>query len=283
MTEDLYKCCGEKKHKSKSECPAKDNECTCGRFGHFKKFCFSGGKKKTRKAKQEKVETKPKEESGNCIETMFSITEDEATLPEACLASLQFNNDTNKWVERAKSENDNTLHLIIRPEVQHWPDLQKDNTVHPTQVNATKPLGVADTGASVTCTGPFILRRLGLKPENLCPTKTVIRTANRTPLSVLGMFPATVQIVGHPERKSKQLIYVASEVKEMFISRTSLQELGSLPPTWLGKLKHVLQMNRTTLLHVGAQSEQLHQHLLVDLLFLLLRLKSVVRDCRSGS
>ena len=69
---------------------------------------------------------------------MFGITEDKANLPEACLASLQFNNDTNKWVERAKNENDNKLHPILRPELKHWPELQKDHTAPPTEVNFYK-------------------------------------------------------------------------------------------------------------------------------------------------
>ena len=42
------------------------------------------------------------------------------------------------------------------------------------------------------------------------------------------MIPATVQVVGHPDRKSIEVIYVAKEVKGMFISRRSLQELGCL-------------------------------------------------------
>ena len=116
--------------------------------------------------------------------------------------------------------------------MRHWPKLKKDSTQVPTKVSSTKFAGVADTGASVTCAGTNLLQKLNLRTENLCPADTVIRTANLTPLSLLGMLPATIQVVGHPERKSTQVIYICTEVKEMFISNRSHKELGSLPTSW---------------------------------------------------
>ena len=160
------------------------------------------------------------------------MEECEATLPEAAVNSLQFDKNNNKWVERAKNENGNNLHIIVKPELKYWPELDVNSTNHPTTVSSSKTTGVADTGASVTCAGVGLLKKLGLKSENLCPTNIVIRTANRTPMSILGMFPATIQVVGCPERKSTQVIYIAKEVKDMYISRRTLQELGSLPTTW---------------------------------------------------
>ena len=41
--------CGEKRHKSKDECAAAENKCPCGITGHFKKYCFTGGKSKKQK------------------------------------------------------------------------------------------------------------------------------------------------------------------------------------------------------------------------------------------
>ena len=49
---------------------------------------------------------------------------------------------------------------------------------------------------------------------------------------MLGMIPATIQIVGHPDMTNTEVIYVAKEVKGLFISRRSLQDLGCLPTTW---------------------------------------------------
>ena len=241
LSEEQCRNCGEKKHKSKDQCPAADNTCSCGIKGHFKRYCFTGGKPKKKKEKDHKKE----EESGNRItenlEEVFAIptaTNPNTSLPalfqprEAELASLRFCNASSRWVDRAKEEDGNNLHVIIKPELKYWPELHKDCSKHPSKLRAVKEVGLADTGASVTCAGPSLLRKLGLQSENLCPTKTVIRVASGTQLTVLGMIPATVQVVGHPDRRSMEVIYVAKEVKGMFISRRSLQELGCLPPTW---------------------------------------------------
>ena len=97
---------------------------------------------------------------------------------------------------------------------------------------AIKEVGLADTGILVTCAGLSLLRKLEMKVENLCPTKTVVRVASGAQLTILGMIPATIQIVGHPDRKSTEVVYIAKEVKGVFISRSSLQDLGCLPSTW---------------------------------------------------
>ena len=60
----------------------------------------------------------------------------------------------------------------------------------------------------------------------------MIRVASIDPLTMLGMIPATIQIVGHPDMTNTEVIYVAKEVKGLFISRRSLQDLGCLPTTW---------------------------------------------------
>ena len=83
--------------------------------------------------------------------------------------------------------------MIIKPELKYWSELHKGSSKHPGKLRAVKQVGLADTGASVTCAGPSLLRKLEMKAENLCPTKTVIRVASGTQLTILGMIPATVQ------------------------------------------------------------------------------------------
>ena len=240
LSDEQCKCCGEKKHRNKSECSARENKCSCGILGHFKRYCLSGGKPKKRRDPQEKREKKDSEETGNVLEDCFNISVENHLPPlptlyqpgEAELASLQLCKSSGKWVDRAKDENENFLHIIIKPELKYWPELHSDHSKHPDKLRAVKEVGLAYTGASVTCAGPRLLQKLGLKPENLCPTSTVIRVASSDPLTMLRMIPASVQIVGHPDRTSTEVIYVAKEVKGLFISRRSLQELGCLPTTW---------------------------------------------------
>ena len=122
--------------------------------------------------------------------------------------------------------------MIIKPETKFWPELHKDVSKHPGRLKSVKQIGLADTGASVTCAGPGLLKKLHLKAENLCPTDTIIRVASGSQLSIMGMIPATIQVVGYPGKKSTEVIYIAKEIKGMFISRKSLQELGCLTTSW---------------------------------------------------
>ena len=227
--------CGEKRHKSKDECPAAENKCPCGITGHYKRYCFTGGKPK----KQKKDKEEDSDNSCNTFNTCFhiSVNDDKPILTlnqtdEGELSGLQFCKKSNKWLERGKDEKDTNLHVIIKPEVKYWAEFHSDTSKHPGKLRAVKTIGMADTGASVTCAGPGLLQKLGIKEDNLCPSQTIVRVASGTRLTILGMLPATIQIVGYHDRRSTEIIYVAKEVKGMYISRRSLQELGCLPPTW---------------------------------------------------
>jgi hypothetical protein len=70
------------------------------------------------------------------------------------------------------------------------------------KMKKTQSAGIADTGASVLCAGTNLMRQLGLNISNLCPTLTVIRAANDEPLTMLGMVPVSVQVVGHLDKKN---------------------------------------------------------------------------------
>jgi hypothetical protein len=65
--------------------------------------------------------------------------------------------------------------------------------------------GIADTGASVLCSGLF---------------------------TSLGMLPVIVSVVGHPDVKKVQALYITKELKKLYISKKYLMELRCLPTTW---------------------------------------------------
>jgi hypothetical protein len=74
--------CGQKKHSDISDCPAKDNQCSCGITGHFRNICMYDGKPKRNQGggKQETkgVEDKDKAETGHSInESCFGIMVEE--------------------------------------------------------------------------------------------------------------------------------------------------------------------------------------------------------------
>ena len=100
------------------------------------------------------------------------------------------------------------------------------------RVKQTMATGIADTGASVLCAGRSMLRELAMSESQLCPTSTVIRAANEEKLSVLGMLPVSVEVVGHPGVKTVQALYITKELKKLYISKTCLMQLGCLPASW---------------------------------------------------
>ena len=115
------------KKKQRSECSAREKKCLCGILGHFKRYCFSGGKPKKRRDPQERREKKDSEETGNFLEDCINISVKIKLPPlqtlyqsgEAELASLQLCKGSGKWVDIAKDEDENYLHIIIKPELKY--------------------------------------------------------------------------------------------------------------------------------------------------------------------
>ena len=75
---DCCNNCGNKKNSDRSDCPAIDFVCSCGKQGRFKKYCFQGGKKRgggeAGKKTTSKEESDSKEETGHGIgEHCFSL------------------------------------------------------------------------------------------------------------------------------------------------------------------------------------------------------------------
>ena len=96
------------------------------------------------------------------------------------LASLQYSHDNDKWVNRARDKNSNQLHVLLKPMLDQWSQLLNGPTCMPTKakMKKTHSAGIADTGASVLCSGTNLMSQLGLQEKNLIKTDTVIRASN---------------------------------------------------------------------------------------------------------
>jgi hypothetical protein len=153
---------------------------------------------------------------------------------EVILACLQYSQGNDRWVNRAKDESSNKLHVLIKPMLEQWEQLHYDPSCTPTKakMKKTQSAGIADTGASVLCPGTNLMRQFGLEEKNLIKTDTVIRAANEAKLKVLGFIPVSVQVVGHQDKKSIQALYITKQLKSLFLSRTCQHELGCLPRSW---------------------------------------------------
>ena len=157
------------------------------------------------------------------------------SLPEeVTLASLVYSKGNNKWVDRAKDDGANKLYVLIKPMLDQWAQLHEDPTCTPSKykMKKTQAAGVADTGASVLCSGLNLMSHLGLEEKNLIKTSIIITAANEEKMDVLGYIPVTVKVVGHPNKESTQALYITRQLKTLFISRSCLQELGCLPSSW---------------------------------------------------
>ena len=84
---DCCNSCGQKKHSDTSDCPARDNKCSCGGTGHFRNICMYDGKPKRHfggKQETNSAEDTDKAEVGHSItESCFGIMLDETTMVTA--------------------------------------------------------------------------------------------------------------------------------------------------------------------------------------------------------
>ena len=87
--------------------------------------------------------------------------------------------------------------------LDQWAQLHKDPTNTPTKakMKKTQSAGIADTGASVLCSGTNLMRQLGLEERNLIKTDTVVRAVNEAQLEVLGSIPVSMQVMGLQDKK----------------------------------------------------------------------------------
>ena len=70
---DCCNNCGQKKHSDNRDCPAQENQCSCGRTGHFRNICMYDGKAIPKRGGA-KQETKGVEDKDNA-ETEHGITD----------------------------------------------------------------------------------------------------------------------------------------------------------------------------------------------------------------
>ncbi len=134
--------------------------CSCRIKGHFRKYCYRDGKKRNAQSgggkKTTKEEKETKEETNHSIgESCFSLSEScfnlqaevepdrrpglstgplksPPTMPiidlpeDVILASLQYSEGNKRWVNRAKDESSNKLHVLIKPMLEQWDKLHDD-------------------------------------------------------------------------------------------------------------------------------------------------------------
>ena len=116
------------------------------------------------------------------------------------LPHVRFNKKTGKYVQRHLQSACN-MDISVKFDPEHCNLLRREyripeldtNTVHNQALfPARKTAAIADTGASVDCSGIEILKMLGIGRQMLLPTSTILHTANKQRLTVLGTVPVII-------------------------------------------------------------------------------------------
>ena len=157
------------------------------------------------------------------------------------LPHVGFNKKTGKYVQRHLQSACN-MDISVKFDQEHCNLLRREHRIPELDTNtfdnqalfpARKTAAIADTGASVDCSGIDILKMLGIGRRALLPTSTILRTANKQRLTVLGTIPVTVSTKSVDKETvvtERVLIYVVKELRSIFLSKDTLVEMSVIPP-----------------------------------------------------
>ena len=216
-----YKCgnCGDASHTSRrQECKAFNVTCACGIRGHLTAMCRNKGKPR----KPESNAAIFPEEPG----TIYQVSNQPGTI-----SAIVFNKQTRRWQERPHSEAE-AESLKVRVSVD-GASLNQFTRDQPRKAAAlggsagatTETDSIPDTGASVVCSGPSLLRDMSLSTSVLVPTKMRLFAANGKRLTVMGCLPCDINIAGAPNN-AKEMVYIVRELRSLFLSKHALISLG---------------------------------------------------------
>ena len=251
------KWCGEASHGKdadlsvrREKCTAWDERCKkCSRLGHFPKQCHLF---KTRKPQAEK---KQNETNAGVSEELLEIRIDGHEAPNEkivgqvyqqhygqlknghskrrILKHMRFDTQTGKYVSCWSGRKMKSLPVEVRVDRDGYQDLS--GTQAPGKEDngrVAKRSAVADTGASVCCSGTDVLHSLGVDKKELLKTEVNLYAADRRKLILLGVLPVIVasRKVGSGELvEVRELLYIVEELGRLYVSREALAALGSIP------------------------------------------------------
>ena len=250
------KWCGEASHGKdaelsvrKEKCAAWDERCKkCSRLGHFPKQCHLF---KTRTPQAEK---KQNETTAGVSEVLLEIISDDpppdiemvdqvdkqaSTQPRngpsrrRILKHMRFDRQSGKYVSCWSGRKMKSLQVEMRVDRDGYQDLSGTQAPGKEECDkVAKCSSVADTGASVCCSGTDILQSLGVDKKELLGTEVNLYAADRKRLTILGVLPVIVasRKAGTGELvEVRELLYIVEELGRLYVSREALVELGSIP------------------------------------------------------
>ena len=251
--------CGSKEHgpgtgfSRKAHCPARNSTCDhCGLQGHYKQVCR---KRKSVKPSDPGSATVSNSISSDNHSSSTSCFFANGDLDEFTYDSIQKNKEA--WRSTGKSLlNSSKIHeKIIVPHLEWVPPLSRfahrnppqlprmDVRIevlkethaafhHPVITKAPQEVSVnaiADTGAQTCACGLDVLNKIGVSENDLIPTNHRINGVTSSSMDIAGVLFAAISANG---LTSKQVIYVGRNIQGLFLSIKTLQELGSVSPSF---------------------------------------------------
>lgn len=227
--------CGQEEHgqrnaERKEKCKAYGKvNCPCGAANHWKRVCRLKGIPKEANEVDEKTT-----DDANAV-FIFNVKNQMRLKDHHTVNIVHYDKRNKKWITKAPQKDP----LVVSMEVDSksllllTPRYKKDLIKEKFKKHIEE--AVPDTGATVTCGGVDLLKKLGIQTEALASTKTVLKAANGQRLSILGVVPVNLcairdgKICGEPQR---ELVHVTKEMSHTLISRDALINLGSIPPSF---------------------------------------------------
>ena len=149
------------------------------------------------------------------------------------LKHMRFDTQSGKYVSSWSGKRMKSLPVELRVDKEGYQDLS--GTCAPGKVDhrrVTKCSSIADTGASVCCSGSDVLQSLGVHKDDLLETEVNLYAADRKKLTVMGVLPVVIasKRVGSGDMAEvRELVYIVEELGRLYVSREALVALGSIP------------------------------------------------------
>ena len=235
----LCRKCGEKAwpHASQSPCPGIDHICEyCDVKGHLVKAC--GKKKNAKKKKDDLNKHKDDELEVDSISTIKAyLSQIKADRKKKTLKPLKYDKNLGKFVHRSTSDMqlakvdialDRHNYAVINKSIMDNEFLSENRLSR----NIVSTSAVADTGACVCCSGPGMIKELGIDRSALFKTNMELSAANKKLMTVLGCIPVQISARTINQKMSEPvnvMLYVVEELRELFLSREALTDLRIIP------------------------------------------------------
>ena len=221
----------------KSSCPAYGKICfKCNKSDHFATGSVCKSKKlrdvgeKREAAENNAAVAKETEEAKNSEPAQFFGL-------SLKVGHIDWDKESKHWVQR-KPKSMDQMRVDIKVLVEDhakWHPKKNFGKFWPAPKNSPGRLrqakAIPDTGAQVTCAGPYLLQKLNMSERDLIPTSQKIVAANSTELRTLG--GVMVEIIATKsglEKATKQFCYICKEVKGLYLSRWACGDLSGVLP-----------------------------------------------------